>query len=124
MKVSKHWKSAMKMLQFWADLFHLGEWQLNVNEESMVETSGNCGNCNANTRCMSAVISLDSKMLNSDDLNQVEDTVIHEMVHILLTPFREAAEDRYTSPDVLLKEEERAVLQLERAFAKLKRGDA
>jgi hypothetical protein len=106
-----------KYVKKWKGNLYLGLWKININVENHIEPS-NCGTQPVdNGWCLLATTRTDWRYLTASikfsydglfdaDDKQIERTVVHELLHVLLNEMREEGTDH----------EERVVSHLEIAF--------
>jgi len=113
----KRWKWSLAFAKEWAGRLRLSEWLITLQHMDMAETT--LGQAQSVPESMSAVIALSSALLERQEDKDIQGTIIHELLHIVLTPLRNAAYNRYATEDMIDTAEERAVLRLERAFLEM-----
>jgi hypothetical protein len=105
-------------LAFWQQRLNLQDWKLSVvpshTTDLKPETLGNIHwNSGEKTAVVRVLAVADYKMACPAALEDMELTVVHELVHLTLSPLRSAATNR--------SEEEHAVTQIADALLKLER---
>lgn len=91
MKGSKKAKDSIEqevesMLSYWTNLFGLGRWEINVKimPLDLMPLSANESLCYGKTEINEELMSMNIKILEPGDAHIFEETLLHELLHVVL----------------------------------------
>lgn len=105
-KAFNHFK---KVFKEWQARLGLQEWTISFKKAEMDDAEA-CIDSNPESR--TALVTINSRPFHLKDDSDIEETALHEVLHLLLADLSHAAVDRYTDRETLVRVEEALVNRL------------
>lgn len=112
-KKKKQRKIVKDIFLWWRANTGLSFWNINVQFADYLDGGCTAGSCAANWKYLNATLTFSDDAIKNMDRNELEELVVHEMMHMLLNEMREGK----------IKHEERVATQLQKAFMWVKGAD-
>lgn len=98
-----------KVFKEWQARLGLQEWTISFKKEEMDDAEA-CIDSDPESRTV--LVTVNSKLFHVKDDSDIEETALHEVLHLLLADLSHAAVDRYTDRETLVRVEEALVNRL------------